>query len=329
MTRMMRVRLAGPLPPCGRAGLVVVKMRVAQAESLCGAVPDWGKLPDPRHLAGRMGRIEPRSVCAKRPLGEGSATAGQPSDRAESPRRLPSGIDLTSGMSGVGGLIPVVGITGTFGFGNVLGRIDPGIFPAGTKCWDDSDETPCKPTLYGSNGPSGRHNPVIPGSTLGTGPHAVRRPSIGESRSVTAGSSPGNAEHRRRWPPGTCGEARDGQCRGTSSSRRDRFVRHRGRIRGHLHGGRRDQGRGKGGPRPEPGSSARSNALRRRDQHHDAGYSLADHRPRPPQLRTGPDGGEAAVSELITAIVLIAVIFVFGLTAGYLVAVLCGRKGRP
>jgi hypothetical protein len=35
------------------------------------------------------------------------------------------------------------------------------------------------------------------------------------------------------------------------------------------------------------------------------------------------------MSELITAVVLIAVIFVIGLTAGYLVAVLCGRKGRP
>jgi flagellin-like protein len=35
------------------------------------------------------------------------------------------------------------------------------------------------------------------------------------------------------------------------------------------------------------------------------------------------------VSELITAIVLIAVIFVIGVAAGYLVAVLSGRKGRP
>lgn len=35
------------------------------------------------------------------------------------------------------------------------------------------------------------------------------------------------------------------------------------------------------------------------------------------------------MSELITAVVLIAVIFVLGLTTGYLVAVLSGRKGRP
>lgn len=35
------------------------------------------------------------------------------------------------------------------------------------------------------------------------------------------------------------------------------------------------------------------------------------------------------MSELITAVVLIAVIFIIGLTAGYLVAVLSGRKGRP
>jgi len=35
------------------------------------------------------------------------------------------------------------------------------------------------------------------------------------------------------------------------------------------------------------------------------------------------------VSALITAVVLITVIFIIGLTAGYLVAVLCGRKGRP
>ena len=35
------------------------------------------------------------------------------------------------------------------------------------------------------------------------------------------------------------------------------------------------------------------------------------------------------MSALITAAVLITVIFIIGLTAGYLVAVLCGRKGRP
>jgi hypothetical protein len=35
------------------------------------------------------------------------------------------------------------------------------------------------------------------------------------------------------------------------------------------------------------------------------------------------------MSELITALILITVIFVIGLTSGYLVAVLSGRKGRP
>ena len=35
------------------------------------------------------------------------------------------------------------------------------------------------------------------------------------------------------------------------------------------------------------------------------------------------------MSELITAVILIAVIFAIGLVAGYLVAVLAGRKGRP
>jgi flagellin-like protein len=35
------------------------------------------------------------------------------------------------------------------------------------------------------------------------------------------------------------------------------------------------------------------------------------------------------VSEVITAIILIAVIFLLGLTLGYLVALLSGRRGRP
>jgi hypothetical protein len=35
------------------------------------------------------------------------------------------------------------------------------------------------------------------------------------------------------------------------------------------------------------------------------------------------------VSELITAVVLIAVIFIIGLTIGYLVAVLSGRRDKP